>query len=290
VRLARQPDPTGRDEFRRKAESQWQAAFAGRTNRRPSLRKKSAAIDLCRADIIDWLAHERSTGRSTAPGGVNLLQPAGLSSEALTNEELWRPDPDSINGDRPAVELRPAASGAVVDRLGAAADNLFQGAIDDIAAERFRGEIPDSVKMALADHFWCDLLAQLAHVLDEGLKLLESVPDRVVDLVMKSRKEARWRDVEERVLRIAARSVWRKIRLLAFFGVLSRKVALPLVRMLAVLSCKAPERHRAVVEYCVDPLGKQLLAETKDRLKTALSDWLPQLTAAGTRRLPGAVG
>ena len=94
---------------------------------------------------------------------------------------------------------------------------------------------------------------------------------------MKSRKETRWRHVEEKVLRIAARSMWSKIRLLAFFGVLSRKVALPVVRVLAVLSCKAPERHRAGVEYCIAPLGKQFLSETKSRLKAVLLEWLPQL-------------
>jgi len=157
--------------------------------------------------------------------------------------------------------------------------DLVGRVLEDIARE-YDGVIPKDVKVALAHHFWCDFLAQLAHVIDEGLKLLDSVPDRVCDLVLKSRRGGKWPPITEKVVRIAAKSMWRRVRLLTFFGFLELRTILPVVRVLAVLMCKAPERHRAVVEYCMDPLGKQLLAETKERLLAALRDWLPRMSHA----------
>lgn len=244
------------------------------------MRKKSAGIDLCRADVVDWLARQRSVAEFALPGEGDVL---GLDDDYWTstaNDKLWQLDLAATRNSDLSEKLRSRVGHTVVDQLETVANELLSGAVEDIKRE-LGDPIPDRVKVALADHVWCSLLAELAHVLDEGLKLLDSVPDRVVDLVMRSRKETRWRHIEQRVLRIAARSIWNKIRLLTFFGLLNRKIALPVVRMLAVLSCKAPERHKAVVEYCIDPLGKQLLTETKSRLKNVLSDWLPRLTASG---------
>jgi hypothetical protein len=138
--------------------------------------------------------------------------------------------------------------------------------------------IPDEVRLALADHFWCDLLAQVAHAVDRGLQAVSDIPDRIADLILRSRTAGKWRPIAEKVIRLACRSVWRQIQLTAFFTVLgpSRQVLLA-IRLLAVLICKAPERHRAVVEYCLDPLTNQLREETRHRLVGVLAGWLPKL-------------
>ena len=164
----------------------------------------------------------------------------------------------------------------LVNNLEKIADQIVDGALRDIADE-FGGTIPNRVKVALADHFWCDLLAQLAHAIDMGLKQINSVPDRIADWVMKSREQSRWRYLEDRVVRTAARSLWGKLKYVTFCGMLNRATVLPLTRMLAILICKAPERHQAVVEYCVDPLGKRLFAMIKEQLVKVLADWLPQM-------------
>lgn len=273
VRLARESDDVKREEFREKAESKWRAAFAGRTRARPSFPKKGAAIDLCRADIIDWLARERTATESNRRGGHTAVDVKDDRTTDPAHDVLRRPDAESISNDTAEFPTGFAATDPVVDQIATAGNEFIKGALDDIARE-FDGRIPDNVKIALADHFWCDLLAQIAHVLHEGFKHLDSVPDRITDLVMMSRKEARWREIEKRLVRIAARSVWGKVEP---FGTVIRRVALPVIRLLAVLICKAPERHQAVVEYCVDPLGKQLLSETKKRLTAVLFDWLPRL-------------
>jgi hypothetical protein len=93
---------------------------------------------------------------------------------------------------------------------------------------------------------------------------------------MTSREQSRWRHLEAAVVRAAARSVWSKVKFVTSFGLLNRTIVLPVIRLLAVLMCKAPERHRAVVEYCVDPLGKGLFARIKEQLVEVLSDWLPR--------------
>lgn len=105
---------------------------------------------------------------------------------------------------------------SVVDGVETFAGRVIRGALDDIRAAYPDGEIPPDVKVALADHFWCDLLAQLAHAIDEGLKHIDSVPDRLADWVMKSREQSPWRPIERQVVLIAARSAWSKVRLLAF--------------------------------------------------------------------------
>jgi hypothetical protein len=94
---------------------------------------------------------------------------------------------------------------------------------------------------------------------------------------MESRGHSQWRQLEDWVVRAAAKSLWKKVRVVASLGLLNRPVVLPVTRLLAVLICKAPERHRAVVEYRVDPLDKQLLTTIKDRLVEVLWEWLPRM-------------
>lgn len=140
--------------------------------------------------------------------------------------------------------------------------------------------MPQATKVALADHFWCDVLAQLAHAIDEGVKFLDDIPDRVTRLIMKSREEHNRLPLEEIVVKTAVESGWRLLQHMSTFGVLlGFKKLLPVVRVLAVLIGKAPERHEAVVTYCVDPLAKSLTDKVKKRLVKTVGDWVPHLMA-----------
>ena len=68
VRLAKDPDPAVRRDFREAVDESWRAAFVGKrnANQRPSQRisypKKIAGIDSALADLVDWLAHDLATG------------------------------------------------------------------------------------------------------------------------------------------------------------------------------------------------------------------------------------
>jgi hypothetical protein len=256
----RQPNSTGRDAFRQKAERDWEDAFKGKTRPKASFKKKRAAIDSAQAEIINFLATDNSLteARTSRQRAAPLADDLPADSD---RDELWAPDPGSGVGDKPptTAELNGHQTSGdadpLVNSLETVAESIIEGALEDIASE-LGGTIPSNVKIALADHFWCDLLAQLAHAIDEGLKHIDSVPDRIADWVMKSREKSRWR-------------------------YLDRPIILPIVRLLAILICKAPERHQAVVECCVDPLSKRLFSEIKERLVRVLPEWLPQLRGAG---------
>lgn len=79
-------------------------------------------------------------------------------------------------------------------------------------------------------------------------------------------------------MRSAVKNTWKKVYQLVNCGILAKgHTILVVLRVLAVLICKTPERHNSVVKYCVDPLGKELKEETKKRLLEVFHDWLPAL-------------
>lgn len=271
VKLARQPDPAGRNQLRSDVDDAWRAAFVGKrnANQRPSTKisypKKIAGIDSGLADLIDWLARDFATGKHSASQRTR-PQPRQAATHTT-------PDGGSnlaSEGPRPSPE---EAIVVQVEKLGSV---LAEEVLKDIE-RAYQRPVPPTVKVALADHFWCDLLAQLAHVIDDGIKLFDKVPDRVTELIMKSRTKDGRLPVEELVVKIAVKSVWKYIQNLTLFGwVVQVRRFVPIVRILAVLICKAPERHQAVVKYCLDPLGDQLTSETKNRLVKVLREWLPR--------------
>jgi hypothetical protein len=47
------------------------------------------------------------------------------------------------------------------------------------------------------------------------------------------------------------------------------------LRILAVLMCPAPERHRAVVVYCIDPLVQPLVSQViRQQLEESMPGWM----------------
>ncbi|MEU5262591.1 hypothetical protein [Amycolatopsis sp. NPDC021455] len=95
----------------------------------------------------------------------------------------------------------------------------------------------------------------MANVLADGVKLFDKVPDKVTAMILEARKEHGRPPLQEFVVKTAVKSVWTYVKGLSVFGwVIQDRNFLPVIRVLAVLICKAPERHRVVVEYCLDPL------------------------------------
>ncbi|WP_336158155.1 hypothetical protein [Amycolatopsis sp. VC5-11] len=291
--------------MRDSADERWRAAWVGHRpkNRRISYPKKSAAISSTVADIVDWLAadyenHQHSADSRSTSGrkaveyvetavpdsSAGQPEPSGQSPSQASEpgDAADRPPAAAESGDVAAGPDEPPILSMVdqVERLGEALTNVVLCDIE----RAHHGPIPDTTRVALADHFWCDLLAQLAHVLSEGLttveKLTGKVPELVTRLVLESRRESDRLPLEEFVVRTAVNSIWKHLKVLMPFGwlVLVKRMV-PIIRILAVLMCKSPERHEAVVRYCVDPLTGQLRDETKRRLRKVLDDWLPGLEA-----------
>lgn len=88
------------------------------------------------------------------------------------------------------------------------------------------------------------------------------------------------RDITDDEIKMSVNSAWELIKQIPFVqsALTLPNVEKPLraTRMLAVMLCPAPERHREVVTYCLHPLtGEVFTPLTKQRVEQALPpDWL----------------
>lgn len=134
-------------------------------------------------------------------------------------------------------------------------------------------------------HFWCELLAQTAHALDE-FKGQYNRAKKAVVAVLTSTDDQRpkgWASLllsHQAVIEWAVKLVFKHLPKVATGGI-PVEGALSLIwpaRVLAVLMCREPRRHPAVREYCVKPIVDEGTAkikeEVKDRLRQAFPlDW-----------------
>lgn len=155
---------------------------------------------------------------------------------------------------------------------------LFEQVLEHI--EQDVGPLRPGTRQAMADHFWCELLVQLVVVIEESNRLLSSVPDKVAKEIVKSRRANGLTKIQRKVVAASARQVWKRLSgALGLTAISDAKALLPVLRILAVLMCKSPSRHTAVITHCVDPLKNILFHETKKRLRQVFGDLAPQITA-----------
>lgn len=159
------------------------------------------------------------------------------------------------------------------------------------ACEKILKKFPGKHKR-LADHFWCDVLAALAHAIDEVSKKIDSIsediPSYIADLVWETLKQERSssttsgspnprskkREVAKTRLKKDEEAGLGDVFLENVTKRLVEKIVkkslkestLPIttklgelqwnVRILALLMCPNPYAHRAVWEYCLLPILK----------------------------------
>ncbi|WP_157430581.1 hypothetical protein [Actinomadura macra] len=157
--------------------------------------------------------------------------------------------------------------------------------------EALQGELGtvglDTFKKTSVNHFWCELLASLACTLDT----FRSWNDRIAEhlsLVMVA-SDCR-NHIADETVKFAVRAVLTAIPMAVPLPVTGKvEDLLWPTRTLAILMCKAPERHEAVSRCCLDPIAagtdklvKAAIAKTtKERLVQALPlDWLPATRAS----------
>jgi hypothetical protein len=131
-------------------------------------------------------------------------------------------------------------------------------------------------------HFWCELLAQTAHALDEFRGRYNRAKKAVVAVLTSNGEErpdgwasllSSYQDVIERAVKL----VFKHLPRVATGGI-SVEGALRLIwpaRVLAVLMCREPRRHPAVREYCVKPIAKYGTARIKEEVKDHLRQAFP---------------
>lgn len=308
VEIAVDPSAERRTEKRASARSWWRSAFKKTKKRRAraNLQQKGAAVDLGRSDIIDWMAQEHQSRESkncepslptASPIASDAPPTADTGLHALAGGWPVEPNRPPIRGagaEAPPVDERfnsPSSTGVPVysdpraavleeplpqqvKRLG---EMLAEDLLPSVQQEMSDNTEFDQLKSAGLDHLWCDILAHLAHCIDTGINAVEGVPSYLTTALAKSRHR-RSSLLSEKLIELVANNLWAKIiQLVPIVGQL--RELLPAIRVLAVMICKAPERHEEVTRYCLDPLVKELSQESLRSLVAVLRDWLPQCVA-----------
>jgi len=164
----------------------------------------------------------------------------------------------------------PAPVFASVEEVAEEIGLMLAEVATDLGGDRTR-------RRALADHFFCGLLAELADVIQRGVNALDGAIDEVVHAIMSERSAEKRSFLEQVTARLAVQAVAAGIKQvvsrLALVGHVDQLQRA--VRILAILMCPAPERHKAVVEYCIDPLEQPIVSEAiRERLETSMPRWM----------------
>jgi hypothetical protein len=241
--------------FEREADEAWdQAKDTSPGQRKPGPQTSAgqrAAIKTFIGEVIRWLRRDETLYEATEQLG----EPFRISRDIDPDDPRRRP---STKEEEQFVEAH------VIPEL----------------RQRFGDQrIKDFQKKAGNAHFWCELLAQTAHALDEFRDRYNRAK-RAVVTALTSDDEQRpdgWASLlqEREVVERAVELVFKHLPRIATGGIAVQD-AFGLIwpaRVLAVLMCREPRRHPAVREYCVNPIveyGKaRIKEEVKDRLRQA---------------------
>lgn len=163
---------------------------------------------------------------------------------------------------------------ATRDRVGELGDRLhsevFERELRGYAAERAEKD-PAFAEYgaAMVGHFWCDLLAEIANVLDRGADQLDRVPQEAREALFEGEDPPKWGPVRTALAESALKFLWKSFQWL--LNADPKALALQL-RVLAVFICPDPGGHPRVARCCLRPLVGETLSET---LGINLdSDWL----------------
>lgn len=241
-------------------------------------------------------AHNTSEAGDRAFGdaaGGDAAQSASAAGEAAARDSAGRSPELGNAATGESAQRRPRESPGAEDDAGRALATA-RTELDRVeslgrllltsrdAVEERSGGLRTATREAMADHLWCDLLVQLVVLVEEADELLGSVPDRLAARILRTRATRGFAALEREVVTACVEQVWARLRTALGLDVVSDAAgALPALRILAVLLCKQPPKHPAVVKHGIDPLGHLLLDETRERLTTALGDFLPRIAAAG---------
>ncbi|QXJ20562.1 hypothetical protein AGRA3207_001295 [Actinomadura graeca] len=174
----------------------------------------------------------------------------------------------------------------ITDRVQALGHALTDDAMEILLGHLGAVDL-QTFKKASVNHFWCELLASLACTLEAFGDWNDRLRERLSQVMVLSKCSDH---IAEGAGKLAVQAALRAI-----------PVAVPLpstgqvedllwpTRILAILMCKAPERHEAVSKCCLDPIAggadelvKAAVARTtKERLVQVLPpDWLPATRAS----------
>lgn len=118
------------------------------------------------------------------------------------------------------------------------------------------------------DHVLCAFLAAAAQAMQQLQDRLEHAVSQIVTAVLATPRQQQ-RSIPAMLARIAAQAAVDELMRLA--AVQHFDNLLRAIRILAVTRCPDPLHHRAVAQYCLSPLGKEVLSDaTRQELLSSL--------------------
>jgi hypothetical protein len=121
------------------------------------------------------------------------------------------------------------------------------------------------------DHVVCDFLAAAAHAMQDLQDQFNRAVTHTVSAILASRRREHRQAIPKPLATVAVQAAVNALTQLS--AVRHFDDLLRATRILAVMTCPAPEHHRAVVLYCLSPLEKGILS---DATRRALTDALPR--------------
>ncbi len=156
----------------------------------------------------------------------------------------------------------------------------------EIAAELGDTKSARDIKRELAYHGWCDLFIGIVRMIETTRHALDKIPETAKEVVKRairrSSMDAKRSHVTNHVVDIVVDRVWQAFKgamvaQVPLLSIITREEALRNLRILAVFTCPAPEKHKEVREHALKPLGddaRQILTEkTKERLAKLFDEW-----------------
>ena len=146
-------------------------------------------------------------------------------------------------------------------------------AIDQVLGDAARAD----TRRALADHFFCGLLAEFCHTVDQLGDAFEKALDAVVTAVIASRSDKRRSPVDELMVRAAVTAFNTGMKkIISRLSIVGRvEEVQQAARVMAILMCPVPEDHREVLQYCLDPLESPVISDlVRERLLAAIPAWM----------------
>jgi hypothetical protein len=197
----------------------------------------------------------RATSPALRPAGKRASKRVNARSQAKAELQSWLASaaanpPDSFS----------AVTAQTVDMVSNAVANAVVDALHR-----------NGYDWSEAHHVVCAFLAAIARAMQEFQDQLDRAVERIVSLVLTSRRREHRPVIPEPLAKVAAQAAVNALSRLS--AVRNFDDLLRATRILAVTKCPAPQHHRAVVRYCLNPLEKEVLS---DVTRQALTDSLPR--------------
>lgn len=196
--------------------------------------------------------------RVSSPG----LRPAGKQIRSRRSRAISRATSE-VEGWLAAATASPSGSIQAVtgQTVGMVSDAVANAVVNALNSHGYH--------WTSTDHVVCAFLAAAAHAMQELEDQFERAVSQIVSAVLTAGRSEHRPVIPEALARVAAQAAVNALMRLAaiqHFDNLLRGT-----RILAILKCPDPQRHRAVVRYCLSPLEKDILSEaTRKQLTNSL--------------------